>query len=123
MRLVIKINQMLLRLLALALLVIGVLIWTGKTALVQTHVGLGFLFALLVFLQALLGAYARVGWGVVGLAVLWAILLPVIGLGQRTVLLGSAHWTVRVFHLLFGLATMAIVERIGRRALTPAPAG
>lgn len=116
----IRINQMLLRLLVLALLVVGVLVWMGNAGLVQAHIGLGFLFACLVLLQALLGGLARAGWGLAGLAALWAVLLPVVGLGQRAVMLGDAHWVVRVFHLLFGLAVMPVVERIGKRALAAA---
>lgn len=122
MKTMIKINQMLLRLLVLAMLVLGVMVWMGHANLVNAHIGLGFIFTMLVLLQALLGALARAGWGLVGMTVLWAVLLPVIGLGQRTFMLGDAHWAVRVFHLLFGLVTLAFTERIGKRALHQPPA-
>jgi hypothetical protein len=122
MKTLIKINQMLLRLFVLVMLGLGVLVWMGHTGLVDAHIGLGFVFTLLVLLQALLGALAGAGLGLAGMTAIWAILLPVIGLGQRSFMLGDAHWAVRVFHLLFGLATLAFVERIGKRALTKPPA-
>ena len=118
----IKFNQMALRTLVLVMLVLGVMLWMGNTSFLAIHIGLGFIFTLLVLLQALLGAMSRAGWGLVGMTVLWAVLLPVIGLGQRTFMLGDAHWAVRVFHLLFGLATLAFTERIGKRALSQPPA-
>ncbi len=122
MKTLIKINQMLLRLLVLAMFVLGVMVWMGNTPLVDAHIGLGFIFTLLVLLQALLGAMARAGVGLAVVTALWAVLLPVIGLGQRSFMLGDAHWAVRVVHLLFGLATLAFTERIGKRALTKPPA-
>ncbi|MGH7689213.1 MAG: hypothetical protein ACREN3_06380, partial [Gemmatimonadaceae bacterium] len=112
----------LLRLLVLVLLVMGVMLWMGHAGSLQAHIGLGFLFALLVLLQGLLGALAGAGWGLAGWSLVWAVLLPVIGLGQRTFMLGGAHWVVQVVHLLFGLAAMLIVERIGKRALSKPPA-
>lgn len=122
MKMLIKINLMLLRVLVLVLLVMGVMVWMGHVNLVQGHIGLGFLFALLVLLQGLLGGLAGAGWGLAGWSVVWAVLLPVIGLGQRAVMLGGAHWVVQLVHLLFGLAAMPIVERIGKRALAKPPA-
>ncbi len=122
MRLLVKIDQMLLRLLIVVMLVIGVLVWMGHTGLTNAHIGLGFIFTMAVLLQALLGAVGGAGWGLSGLTVLWAVLLPVIGLGQRAFMVGDAHWVVRVVHMLFGLATMAFVERIAKRVLSKAPA-
>lgn len=122
MKTLIKINQMLLRLLVLVMLVLGVMVWMGHAGVVNAHIGLGFIFTSLVLLQALFGAWARVGWGLVGMTVVWAVLLPVIGLGQRTFMPGGVHWAVQAFHLLFAVATLAFVERIGKRALTKPPA-
>ena len=111
MKMLIKINQMLLRLAVLAMLVMGVMVWMGNASLVNGHIGLGFIFTLLVLLQAVLGGIAGGGWGLAGLTALWGVLLPVIGLGQRSIMVGDAHWVVRVFHMLFSLTTMAFVER------------
>ena len=122
MKTLIIVNRILLRLLVTALVALGALIWLGSADLVQAHIGLGFLFTLLVLVQAVLGAIMKAGNGLVALAVVWALLLPVIGLGQRAFMLGDAHWAVRTFHLLFGLAAMPIVERIAARALNSAKA-
>lgn len=123
MKMLIKINAMLLRLLVLALLVMGVMVWMGNAALVNAHVGLGFIFTLLVLLQAVLGGIAGAGWGLAGITVVWAILLPVIGLGQRTFMVGDVHWAVRVFHLLFALGTLVFAELIAKRASGAKTAG
>ena len=123
MKMLIKINQMLLRLAVLAMLVMGVMVWMGNAPLVNGHIGLGFIFTLLVLLQAVLGGIAGGGWGLAGLTALWGVLLPVIGLGQRAVMVGDAHWVVRVFHMLFSLTTMAFVEMLAKRALSKPPTG
>ncbi|MDE3152161.1 MAG: hypothetical protein KGL93_07930 [Gemmatimonadota bacterium] len=122
MKTLIKINQMLLRLFVLVLLVLGVMLWMGRTTLMPAHIGLGFLFALLVLIQGVLGGVARAGWGLAALAIVWAICLPAIGFGQLSWMPGNAHWIVRVVHLVFGLGVMPVVERIGKRALTQTPA-
>ncbi len=110
--------RMLLRLDLLALLIVGILLWAGHTGLQQLHITLGFVFVILVIVEAFVAAASKVSLGLVAIAIVWALLLPVVGFGQRTVMVGGAHWIVRVFHLLFGLGIMGVAETMGRRAAT-----
>ncbi len=110
--------RMLLRLDFLALLVVGILLWAGHAGLQQLHISLGFVFVALVIIEAFVAATSKVSLGLVVIAIVWALLLPVVGFGQRTVMVGGAHWLVRVFHLLFGVGIMGVAEMMGKRAAT-----
>ncbi len=113
--------RMLLRLDFLALLVVGILLWMGHAGLQQLHVSLGFAFVALVIIEALVAAANKVSLGLAAIAIVWALLLPVVGFGQRTVMVGGMHWLVRVFHLLFGIGIMGVAETMGRRAAANQP--
>jgi hypothetical protein len=116
----ITVLRMLLRLDFLALLALGILLWAGDTRLQQIHIALGFLFAALVVIEAFVAAASKVSLGLAAIAIVWALLLPVVGLGQHGVLVGGAHWLVRIFHLFFGLGLMGVAEVMGKRAATNA---
>ena len=58
-----RIAQMTVRLTGLALIVLGILIWTGNAALVGAHMALGLLFVLALLYLGGLGFRARIGRG------------------------------------------------------------
>jgi ABC-type multidrug transport system permease subunit len=102
-------------LLFLAQLVLGVSFWTGHAqSLMQLHRMLGVLFVL--SLWGLTAVCARAGAPralALGSALMGAT-VAVFGMAQTQLLPGSAHWVVRVVHLLLGLAAMAIAGRLSR---------
>ncbi len=124
---VVTATRMLIRLDGLALLVLGVLIWTGTAAgLVGIHIMLGFLLVLLMWTLAGLGAWAGVGTGQVLVLAVWALVMPAFGLVQRTLHPGPGHWVIAVVHLLIGLAALGLAEGLGartRRRVLPGSAG
>lgn len=94
---------------------LGILFWTGHAfGLIRFHmlVGMGFTAALLVL--AVLAAAAGLRWWVALLAFAWGVVVPAFGMMQTRLLPGPAHWTVRLLHLLIGLAAMVVAARLTR---------
>ncbi len=110
-----------------ALLALGIALWTGHArGLVGLHMGLGFLFVVLLWVLAILGARAGAPRGLVITALLWGVLIPLLGYAQLGLLPGSHHWTIRVMHLLVGVAGMGMggalsARLIGGRRAAAAP--
>jgi hypothetical protein len=52
----------------------------------------------------------------VAAAALWGLIVPIVGLTQRELLPGSAHWVIQVIHLLLGIGLLALAENLATRA-------
>jgi hypothetical protein len=104
----------LIRVSGLAQLVLGLLLWSGSMSLLAMHISSGFLFVLLLLIQAGIAAWAGVNWRLVVGGALLALFTPVFGMTQAGILPGDLHWIVQVAHLLVGLAVMGIAERLAR---------
>ncbi len=109
--------------------VLGVLFWTGHaTALLPLHMILGAAFVLALWTLAVLCARAGAPLGLALTALVWGLLIPVIGIAQMGILPGPGHWVIRVAHLLMGLVAMglagallAAVRRVGHAPLGGEP--
>src|SRR5262245_19848213 len=107
--------QMFVRLDGLALIMLGTLFWTSNALdLVPVHMFLGITLVLALWTLALVAAVVRVNPGLIALALLWGLLVPILGLTQTGLLPGSAHWLIQVLHLLVGLG--AIGQAVGLAA-------
>ncbi|HLH71198.1 MAG TPA: hypothetical protein VKY90_19795 [Candidatus Dormibacteraeota bacterium] len=118
--------QTVVRLAALALIVLGVLIWTGVSdALIPFHILVGLVLVVALWTLAILAALAQTRTGVAALAVLWGLVVILLGITQQRLVPGGAHWTIQVLHLLVGLAAVAMAELLagGIRRGRPRPAG
>ena len=62
---------------------------------------------------AKLAADGRINMRVI-MAVLWGFIVLVLGMTQTQIFPGSAHWVVRVIHLLVGVGAIAQGERLAR---------
>lgn len=114
--------RIVLRACAVVLLALGLLFWTGNaTGLVPLHQLIGFVLVLSLWALAVLAARAGVPLGLVAFAAVWGLVVPVLGLTQTEILPGSAHWLVRVLHLLVGLAAVGLGEALTARILALAP--
>jgi hypothetical protein len=99
-------------------LVLGMLFWSGiGRNLIPVHATIGIILVLSLWTLALLAARAGAPIGLVVLVVVWGLILPVVGLGQTSVLHGSLHWIVQVVHLLLGLAALALASVLAARVL------
>ncbi|MGE5100110.1 MAG: hypothetical protein ACM3SX_09000 [Deltaproteobacteria bacterium] len=107
--------QMLARLLGVVQILVGLAIWFGRaTSAVAFHSALGSLFVLVVWIIAIIALFALSHRTLplitllVGGVALW------FGMAQTTLLVGSAHWSVRLAHLLVGLATLGLAESLAK---------
>jgi hypothetical protein len=109
--------QMAIRVLGVVQLVLGVTFWTGNAlGLVDLHQLIGILLVLGLWTQAALAHRSGVPAGLVAGAAVWGLLVPIVGLTQRDLLPGSAHWVIQVIHLLLGIGLLALAENLATRA-------
>jgi len=117
MRNLIKTLLMLARLLVAAQVILGLLIWFGKISVTQIHIALGSLFVLDLWLLAVIALFALSARGLSLFSLLLGGVIMWLGVAQRTMLLGSAHWAVQVVHLLLGVSAMGLIEPLTKSLL------
>lgn len=89
---------------AALLLLLGVVIWTGSgDRLITVHIALGAVLVLTVWVLAVIATTAGVSRLVVAVAVVWSLIVPVLGLTQDGLVAGGWHWTVQVLHLVVSM--------------------
>ena len=109
--------QMGIRALGVVQLVLGIIFWTGNAlGLVDLHQLIGILLVLGLWTQAAMAHRAGVPGGLVAGAAVWGLLVPIVGLTQRDLFPGSAHWVIQVVHLLLGLGLLGLAENLAQRA-------
>jgi hypothetical protein len=109
--------QMGIRVVGVVQLALGLLFWTGNAlGLVDLHQLLGILLVLGLWTQAALAHRAGVPAGLVAAAAVWGLVVPIVGLTQRDLFPGSAHWVIQVVHLLLGIGLLALAENLAIRA-------
>lgn len=118
MRNFIKMLLMAARVLVAAQIVLGLLIWFGKTSLTQAHIGLGSLFVLDLWVLGVIALFALSARGLSLLTLLMGGVIMWLGVAQTTLLVGSAHWAIRILHLLLGVSAMGLVEPLTKALLT-----
>jgi hypothetical protein len=108
--------RILIRACAVVLLVLGLLFWTGNAhSLVPLHQLTGFVLVLALWTQAGLAARAGVSVGLVAVAAVWGLVVPILGMTQTELLPGGAHWLIQVLHLLVGLTAVGLAETLATR--------
>ncbi len=123
---VVRFMQMFIRLDGLALLILGVLIWTGNGGtLISAHAALGGLLVLALWVLAGVGARAGISWALVVRAVVWGIVALLFGILHPRMMVGPMHWVIQSAHLVIGLITIGVGEIIGAaiRRRTAGPQG
>lgn len=108
--------QMLIRLSGVILIILGGLFWSHSALQwMGLHMILGFVLVLALWVLALLGTRARVSTGMVGVALVWGLLVVIVGVKQASLLPGPSHWVIQVVHLILGLGAMGLGEVLGAR--------
>jgi hypothetical protein len=106
---------MLARLLGVVQILVGLAMWFGFAArAVAFHSALGSLFVLALWIIALIALFSLDKRGLPLFALLWGGLVLWFGMAQTTLLVGGAHWAVRLAHLLVGLAAIGLADSLGR---------
>jgi hypothetical protein len=96
---------------------LGLAFWTGNLlGLVDVHQLLGILLVLALWTLAVLAYRAGVPAGVVAVAAVYGVIVAIVGLTQRELLPGSAHWVIEVIHLLLGIGLIGLAESLATRA-------
>ena len=109
--------QMGIRVVGVVQLLLGLAFWTGNAlGLVDLHQLLGILLVLGLWAQAALAHRAGVPGGLVAGAAVLGLIVPIVGLTQRELFPGSAHWVIEVVHLLLGIGLLALAENLAIRA-------
>jgi hypothetical protein len=98
-------------------LALGLAFWTGNLlGLVDLHQLLGILLVLALWTQAAMAHRAGVPGRLVAVAAGYGLLVVIVGLTQRDLLPGSAHWVIQVVHLLLGVGLVGLAENLATRA-------
>lgn len=125
MKYIVLIARSLISLFGIALVVLGVLFWTGHAmSLMPLHMLLGGLFVITLLVLVALGFVAGNSRALAAVALLWSLLVPWVGVAQLRLLPGAGHWVIQVIHLLVGIIAMglghALARRIGKRPVAAA---
>lgn len=105
-----KVLIMLVRIVGLAAIVLGALLWAGSKQYLAPHIGLGFLVAMVVFVLAVLALLKKaVVPGILG--VVFAVLLPVFGFLQLPLTFHTMR-AIQIVHIFVALAIIGIAERL-----------
>ena len=90
---------------AVALLALGVYIWTGGSdQFITVHVVIGLLLVLSLWTLTAIAAAAGVSAVVLGVAVVWSFAAVLLGMTQEELLTGDWHWTIQALHLVIAMA-------------------
>jgi len=123
MKYVVLIARSLVSLFGIALVVLGILFWTGHAlSLLPLHTALGGLFVICMWVLAVLGLLAPATRGFALLVLVWSLVVPALGVEQLSLLPGSDHWVIQAAHLLVGIIAMGLAHSLARR-LGRRPAG
>ena len=115
-----KITANILRILVSAIgvvmIVLGLLFWTGNAfALLPLHMLLGVALVLMLWIIAVMALMARVNPILALVALLWGLVVPILGITQDQLLPGSLHWIIQALHLLVGLIAIALANILARQ--------
>ena len=101
----------------LGALTLGLLFWIANMNFISIHMLFGLTVALSLLILGIVAVFTR-GLRLLGaIGIVYALILPVFGLTQATLLVGSMHWLIQTAHLLVGLGGLALAGIIGTRYL------
>ena len=99
----------------LGALILGLLFWIAQIDLINIHQLLGLTVALALLVLSIVMVATR-GMRLLGaIGIVYAFILPVFGLTQSGILVGSTHWLIQVLHLLVGLGALALAGIMATR--------
>ncbi len=110
--------RMTVRVVGLAMLILGLVIWTGSAdGLVPVHMFLGVVLVLALWAIAVLALQAGTRPALPAIAIAWGILVAGFGMTQAQILPDdSLHVVIQVAHLVFGLVAIGLAEALGAAA-------
>jgi hypothetical protein len=123
MKAIVNTTRMILSLLAIALIVLGGLFWSGRAlSLLPLHMLFGGIFVLCMWLLSGLAFYTRRAQVLAAVVFIWGLIVPFVGEEQLKFPPGSLHLIMQVLHLLVGLVAIGLGHALASRILQPAGA-
>lgn len=111
--------QLLIRGTGLLQILLGLLFWFGYArTLISIHMLIGLVLVLSLWVLAVLAARSGVSLGFVALAIVWGVIVVLLGVTQTQLLPGAFHWVIQLVHLAVGLAAMGMGERLATMSLS-----
>lgn len=102
---------MMMRVVLILQLVVGVALWMGKLgAFIDIHRGFGMLYVFALWFIAVLAIARKHKSANAGFAIMWGLLIIVLGFAQHTIMPGDNHWIVRTIHLVIGIVAIPMAE-------------
>lgn len=96
-------------------LVLGLLIWAFQLDVITIHMAFGLIVTLALLVISFLATLTR-GLRLLGIiGIVYAFILPLLGVNQETLLIGNLHWLIQVIHMLIGIGALALAGVIGMR--------
>ena len=96
---------------------LGLLFWIAQVNAINIHMLLGLTVALALLILSIVAVFTR-GMRLLGaVGIVYALVVPVFGLTQATLLIGSMHWLIQTAHLLVGLGALALIGVLSIRYL------
>ena len=100
------------------MIVLGLLFWTGNAfALLPLHMLLGVALVLMLWIIAVMALVARVNPILALVALVWGLIVPILGITQFQLLAGSLHWIIQALYLLVGLIAIALANILARQII------
>ncbi|GHO60915.1 hypothetical protein [Ktedonobacter robiniae] len=81
------------------------------------HILFGLLVALILLLLSLVATFTRGLRGLGAIGIVYAVLMPMLGVTQQLILIGDLHWLVETTHLAVGFGALALIGVIGERLI------
>lgn len=101
----------------LGALILGLLFWIAQMNFIGIHMVFGLIVALSLLILGIVAVFTK-GMRLLGIiGIVYALIVPVFGLTQATLLVGSLHWLIQTAHLLVGLGALAFIGVISTRYL------
>jgi hypothetical protein len=122
---VVRIVQIVAGVSGLLALVLGLLMWFADMYVVlPVHMILGLIVTLVLLIFSILALLTSGLRALGAIGVIYALIVPVFGLTQTSLLVGDLHWLIRIAHLLVGIGAMGLIGNIAARymRLKQAPA-
>ena len=101
----------------LGALTLGLLDWIANVSFISIHILFGLTVALSLLVLSIVAVFTRQMRLLGAVGIVYALILPVFGLTQATLLVGSLHWLIRAAHLLVGLGALALAGSMSTRYL------
>jgi hypothetical protein len=113
-----RLLQIIVGIAGLCALVLGLFIWIANSDLTDIHMLFGLLLTLGLLVMSIIALTAR-GlriWGIVG--IVYAIIVPIFGVSQSTMLVGHLHWLIQTLHTLVGIGAIVLTGGLAARYRT-----